>query len=234
MELTGAHSKTAGQKSAQSTVSPTHSPVAAGRHRFPPAMVDEHLEPLRRSLGLGREEFLGLGRVRPEDQNEALCMTVLAFKMSRYANAVSALHGRVTRKSWQFLWPHHREDEVPAGHITNGVHVRTWLANAMQELYTQRIGADWREHLTDPSMWSRINNVHDAELWETHRTLKADLVHFIRRVVSEQRRRAGYPDEIVRQAETALDPEALTISFARRFEPYKRPSLVFGDMHRSL
>ena len=77
-------------------------------------------------------------------------MTVLAFKMSRYANGVSALHGRITRKSWQVLWPHHREDEVPVGHITNGVHVRTWLAPAMQELYAQHIGADWRDHLADP------------------------------------------------------------------------------------
>jgi starch phosphorylase len=232
MELTGADFKTCAQDVAQSTVFTTHTPVDAGHDRFPPAMVDEHLEPLRRSLGLGREEFIGLGRIRPEDQSEALCMTVLAFKMSRYANAVSALHGRITRKSWQVLWPHHREDEVPLGHITNGVHVRTWLANAMQELYTLRIGADWRERLTDPGMWARINNVPDAELWETHRTLKADLVHFIRRVVSEQRRRAGYPDELIRHAETALDPDALTIGFARRFATYKRANLVFGDLQR--
>ena len=159
-------------------------------------------------------------------------MTVLAFKMSRYANAVSALHGRISRKSWQVLWPHHREDEVPLGHITNGVHVRTWLATAMQELYTQRLGADWRERLTEPEMWAKINNVHDAELWETHRTLKADLVHFVRRVVSEQRRRAGYPDDLVRQAETALDPDALTIGFARRFATYKRANMIFRDMPR--
>jgi starch phosphorylase len=234
MELTGADFKTCAQDVAQSTVFTTHTPVDAGHDRFPPNLVDEHLEPLRRSLGLSREEFIGLGRIRPEDANEALCMTVLAFKMSRYANAVSALHGRVTRKSWQVLWPHHREDEVPLGHITNGVHVRTWLANAMQELYTLRIGADWRERLSDPNMWARINNVHDAELWETHRTLKADLVHFIRRVTSEQRRRAGFPDELVRHAETALDPDALTIGFARRFATYKRANLIFEDMPRIL
>ncbi len=200
MEATGADFRTCAQEVAQNTVFTTHTPVDAGHDRFPPHLVDEHLEPLRQSLGLTREEFVGLGRIRPEDHNEALCMTVLAFKMSRYANAVSALHGRISRKSWQVLWPHHREDEVPLGHITNGVHVRTWLATAMQDLYTQRIGADWRERLTDPQMWARINNVHDAELWETHRTLKADLVHFIRRVVSDQRRRAGYPEELIRQA----------------------------------
>src|SRR6185503_15930331 len=215
MEATRADFKTCAQEVAQSTVFTTHTPVDAGHDRFPPSLVDEHLEPLRKSLGLSREAFVGLGRIRPDDPNEALCLTVLAFKMSRYANAVSALHGRITRKSWQVLWPHHREDEVPIGHITNGVHVRTWLATAMQDLYTQRLGANWRERLTEPEMWAQINNVHDAELWETHRTLKADLVHFIRRVVSEQRRRAGYPEELVRQAETALDPDALTIGFAR-------------------
>jgi starch phosphorylase len=232
MEATGADFKTCAQEVAQSTVFTTHTPVDAGHDRFPPNLVDEHLEPLRQSLGLTREEFVGLGRIRPDDHNEALCMTVLAFKMSRYANAVSALHGRITRKSWQVLWPHHREDEVPIGHITNGVHVRTWLATAMQELYTQRLGDDWRERLTEPEMWAQINNVHDAELWETHRTLKADLVHFVRRVASEQRRRAGYPEELVRQAETALDPDALTIGFARRFATYKRANMILRDMPR--
>jgi starch phosphorylase len=232
METTRADFKTCAQEVAQSTVFTTHTPVDAGHDRFPPSLVDEHLEPLRKSLGISREEFVGLGRIRPEDNNEALCMTVLAFKMSRYANAVSALHGRITRKSWQVLWPHHREDEVPIGHITNGVHVRTWLATAMQDLYTRRIGADWRERLTDPGMWARINNVPDAELWETHRTLKADLVHFIRRVAAAQRRRAGYPEELVRQAETGMNPDALTIGFARRFATYKRASLIFHDMSR--
>jgi starch phosphorylase len=234
MQDTGANFRTCAQEVAQSTVFTTHTPVDAGHDRFSPQLVDEHLEPLRKSLGLTREEFVGLGRIRPDDHAEALCMTVLAFKMSRYANGVSALHGRITRKSWQILWPHHREDEVPVGHITNGVHARTWLATAMQDLYTRRIGADWRERLTDPKMWARINDVPDAELWETHRTLKADLVNFIRRVAPEQRRRAGYPDDLIRQAESAFDPDVLTIGFARRFATYKRANLIFSDMPRLL
>src|SRR4030095_10253728 len=110
---------------------------------FRPEVVADPREPLRRSLGISREDFLGLGRIRPADPAEALCMTVLAFKMSRYANGVSNPHGRVSRKSWQVLWPHHREDEVPVGHITNGVHVQTWLAPAMQELYSRHFGSDW-------------------------------------------------------------------------------------------
>jgi len=232
MEVTGADFRTCAQDVAQSTVFTTHTPVDAGHDRFPPELVDDHLEPLRRSLGLSQQEFLGLGRIRPEDHREALCMTVLAFKMSRYANGVSALHGRITRKSWQVLWPHRREDEVPVGHITNGVHVRTWLAPAMQDLYTRHIGSDWRNHLSDPQMWARIDSVHDAELWETHRVLKAALVHFVRRKVSEQRQRAGYPAELVAAAGTALDPEALTIGFARRFATYKRANLIFQDYER--
>jgi starch phosphorylase len=232
MEESGADFRTCAQDVAQSTVFTTHTPVDAGHDRFPPELVDDHLEPLRRSLGLSREEFLGLGRIRPEDHREALCMTVLAFKMSRYANGVSALHGRITRKSWQVLWPHHREDEVPVGHITNGVHVRTWLAPAMQDLYTRHIGVDWRERLSEPQMWARIGDVPDAELWETHRVLKAALVEFVRRRATEQRQRAGYPDDLIKAASSALDPEALTIGFARRFATYKRANLIFNDLER--
>jgi starch phosphorylase len=232
MEQTGADFRTCAQEVAQSTVFTTHTPVDAGHDRFPPELVDDHLEPLRRSLGLSQQDFLGLGRIRPEDHREALCMTVLAFKMSRYANGVSALHGRVTRKSWQVLWPHHREDEVPVGHITNGVHVRTWLAPAMQDLYNRHIGPDWRDHLSDPTSWSRIDGAPDAELWDTHRMLKAALVRFVRRKVVEQRVRAGHSDDIVNAARTALDPEALTIGFARRFATYKRAGLIFSDLPR--
>src|SRR5664279_117856 len=220
------------QDVAQSTVFTTHTPVDAGHDRFAPALVDEYLEPLRLSLRLSRKEFLALGRVRPEDDQESLCMTVLAFKMSRYANAVSCLHGRVTRRAWQPLWPHHREDEVPVGHITNGVHAPTWLAPAMQELYTRRIGPTWADNLTDPAMWARVENIPDAELWETHRVLRANLVNFVRREVASQRKMNDYSDELVRAAGAALDPDALTIGFARRFATYKRANLLFTDLER--
>ena len=232
MEMTGADFATAAQDVAQSTVFTTHTPVDAGHDRFSPELADSHLDPLRRSLGLSQQDFLALGRIRPEDGREALCMTVLAFKMSRYANAVSALHGRVTRKSWQVLWPHHREDEVPVGHITNGVHVRTWVASAMQRLFAKHFGTSWRDHLSDPEFWGRIDNVHDEELWETHRVLKADLVHFVRRKVAEQRHANGYPEDVVKAAAAILDPDALTIGFARRFATYKRADLIFRDFDR--
>jgi len=232
MEETGADFWTVAQDVAQSTVFTTHTPVDAGHDRFPPELVEEYLEPLRLSLRLSREEFMGLGRVRPQDSREALCMTVLAFKMSRYANSVSCLHGRVTRRAWQALWPHHREDEVPVGHITNGVHVRTWLAPAMQELYSRHVGPDWGENLPDPKMWARIDSVLDAELWETHRTLKATLVSFARREAEAQRRRNSHSEELIEAAKTTLDADVLTIGFARRFATYKRGNLLFTDMER--
>ena len=232
MEITGADFASASQDVAQSTVFTTHTPVDAGHDRFPPELADSHLEPLRRSLGLSHQDFLGLGRIRPEDSREALCMTVLAFKMSRHANGVSALHGRVTRKSWQVLWPSMREDDVPVGHITNGVHVNTWLASGMQALFAKHIGPDWRQHLSEPDSWARIQDVHDAELWETHRVLKADLVQFVRRKVTDQRQNNGYPEESIREAQTVLDPDALTIGFARRFATYKRADLIFRDFER--
>jgi starch phosphorylase len=159
-------------------------------------------------------------------------MTVLAFKMSRYANGVSCLHGRVSRRAWQALWPHHREDEVPVGHITNGVHVRTWLAPAMQELYSRHVGPDWVDNLPDPRMWARIDSVLDAELWETHRTLKATLVGFARREAEAQRRRNSHSEELIEAAKTTLDADVLTIGFARRFATYKRGNLLFTDMDR--
>lgn len=234
MEETGASFADAAQEVAQNTVFTTHTPVAAGHDRFPPELADAHLEPLRRSVGLGRNEFLGLGRIEPRDEGEHFCMTVLAFKMSRWANGVSALHGRVTRKAWQVLWPHHREDEVPVGHITNGVHLRTWVAPAMQELFGKYLGRDWLDHITDPALWAKIDEVDDAELWEVHRMLRASLVRFVRREVSEHRARVGLAPDLTKAAESALDPDALTIGFARRFATYKRGNMIFSDIDRLL
>ena len=168
MEQTGADFRTSAQEVAQSTVFTTHTPVDAGHDRFSPSWSTTTWSRCAGRWGCRSAEFLGLGRIRPEDHREALCMTVLAFKMSRYANGVSALHGRITRKSWQVLWPHHREDEVPMGHVTNGVHVARGSrpdAGALRQAH----GADWREHLADTSMWARIEKIPDAELWGTHR-----------------------------------------------------------------
>ncbi|MDZ4697570.1 MAG: alpha-glucan family phosphorylase [Deltaproteobacteria bacterium] len=232
MQEDGLDFETAAEEVAQSTVFTTHTPVAAGHDRFSPELADAHLGPLQNSLGLDRNRFFGLGRVHPGDEAEQFCMTVLAFKMSRHANGVSALHGRVSRKAWLDLWPGRREDAIPIGHITNGVHVSTWVATGMQEFFANHLGPSWRQHVTEPELWARIDKVPDAELWEMHRVLKASLVNFVRREAAVQRQRVGLPDALVQAAHSALDPDALTIGFARRFATYKRGNLIFSDLDR--
>jgi len=159
----------------------THTPVPAGHDRFSPALIEEHLGPLRDALGLSAEELMGLGRVDAANATESFCMTVLALKSCRRANAVSSLHGRVSRAMWAPLYPGGSEERVPIGHITNGVHVPTWLAPQMRRVYDRHFGTDWPERAGDPGFWEGIEDVDDGEVWETHQTLKVQLIEVARR-----------------------------------------------------
>ncbi|MCA9100353.1 MAG: alpha-glucan family phosphorylase [Planctomycetales bacterium] len=217
---------------AQRTVFTTHTPVPAGHDRFDGAMVEEHLGPLRDQLGISFEQLMGLGRVEPQNEHETLCMTVLALKLSRRANAVSSLHGHVSRRMWAHLWPWRVEEEIPIGHITNGVHVQSWLALQMQQLYDRIFPANWMEQMGEPDVWKGIHSIDPGELWETHHTLKNLLVTFVRRRLSRQCRRRGESDEMIEAARTILDPGVLTIGFARRFATYKRADLILSDLDR--
>jgi starch phosphorylase len=217
---------------ARETVFTTHTPVEAGHDRFSPDLVLEHLGPLGDAMGLPAERLLGLGRVVPGNRSEPFCMTVLALKLSRRANAVSALHGHVSRAMWVGLWPGRAEEEVPIGHITNGVHVLSWLAPPMYDLYQRHLGAGWEQRGSEPEVWAGIEGLDDGELWETHQVLKARLLDFVRRRIARQCERAGEPPEVVAQARRILHPEVLTIGFARRFAAYKRSTLVIEDLER--
>jgi starch phosphorylase len=208
----------------------THTPVPAGHDRFPEHLVEEHLGPLRRELGLTTHELMGLGRVYPHNGGESFCMTVLALKASHRANAVSALHGRVSRAMWAPLYQGTAEDRVPIGHITNGVHVRTWLAPQMRQVYDRHLGPDWAQRAGDESLWDRIDDIDDAELWETHQTLKVQLIENARRRAGRQAERRGDSPSFVAQMRRALSYDALTIGFARRFATYKRANLLLEDM----
>jgi len=208
----------------------THTPVPAGHDRFPEHLVEEHLGPLRCELGLTTHELMGLGRVYPHNGGEAFCMTVLALKASHRANAVSALHGRVSRAMWAPLYQGTAEDRVPIGHITNGVHVKTWLAPQMRQVYDRHLGPDWSQRAGDESLWDRIDDIDDAELWETHQTLKVQLIENARRRAGRQAERRGDPPSFVAQMRRALSYDALTIGFARRFATYKRANLLLEDM----
>ncbi len=216
----------AAKQVAARTVFTTHTPVAAGHDRFPADLVEEHLGPLRDELKLSREALLDLGRVQRGHAAETFCMTVLALKLSRRANAVSALHGRVSRTMWVGLWPGRGEEEIPIGHITNGVHAPSWLAPGMRDLYDRHLGPDWQKHSAEPQIWAGIADVNDGELWETHHVLKTRLLEFVRRRLARQRERRGESAAAVEEARQVLSPEALTVGFARRFATYKRATLL--------
>ena len=173
----------------------THTPVPAGHDRFDAKLVEEHIGPLREALGLSPESLLGLGRENTNNSDELFCMTVLALRLSRRANAVSALHGEVSRAMWTGLFRGKPEDEVPIGHITNGVHVPSWLAPQMFRLYDRHLGTDWQQRGSEAKTWLGIENVDDGELWETHLNLKSQLIEFVsgtcRRSGRTSRRIAG-------------------------------------------
>jgi starch phosphorylase len=212
----------------------THTPVPAGHDRFHEHLVEEHLGPLRDELCLPRHELMGLGRVHPHDDGEQFCMTVLALKASDRANAVSSLHGRVSRAMWSSLYPGVNDDRVPIGHITNGVHVKTWLAPQMRQVYDRHLGPDWSLRAGDETLWDKIDDIDDAELWETHQTLKVQLIEIARRHAGRQAERRGDAPSFVTQMRRALSFDALTIGFARRFATYKRANLMLQDMESLL
>jgi len=232
MEATGAPFGEAVRDVSQMTVFTTHTPVAAGHDRFPAALVEEHLGKIREGLHLSPDDFQGLGRVYPGDPGEPFCMTVLALKLSRHANGVSALHGTVSRRMWQPLYPHKAEEEVPIGHITNGVHVLSWVAPQMHRLFDRHLGPDWPTRQRDPHTWTGVRKIEDAEFWETQQVLKARLIEFVRNRLADQAERRGEGPAAAEAARSALDLNALTIGFARRFATYKRAGLVLKDVER--
>ncbi len=208
----------------------THTPVPAGHDRFSADLIEEHVGPLADELGLNHDGLMGLGRVDPQNREEAFCMTVLAFKLSRRANAVSSLHGVVSRRMWSSLWPWRSEEEIPIGHITNGVHVPTWLAGQMRDIYDRMLPSGWFLRSGEPEVWAGFQEVTPAELWETHQSLKNRLINYARRRIVKQAQRRGDSDSRIAELSESLDPTVLTIGFARRFAPYKRADLIAKDL----
>jgi starch phosphorylase len=232
MDIEGVGFDEAMRRVASHVVFTTHTPVPAGHDRFGPEQVEEHLGPLRDALGLSHEALLGLGRVRPADSSEDFCMTVLALKSSHRANAVSSLHGHVSRAMWRDLFPGLREEHIPIGHVTNGVHVSSWLAPHMRLVYERRLGADWITRGTDPAIGEAIDGIDDGDLWEAHLTLKARLITEVRRRLVLQAERQGESPAVIAQLRRVLSRDALTIGFARRFATYKRANLLLQDVER--
>jgi starch phosphorylase len=232
MEEEGLNFEQAVPRVSREVVFTTHTPVPAGHDRFDGGLIEEHLGPLRDSLGISYDRLMSLGRENACNAGENFCMTVLGLQLSRRANAVSALHGEVSRAMWTCLYPGKPEEGVPIGHITNGVHVPTWLAPQMFRLYDRHLGTGWHERSGEPEIWESIENVDDAELWETHLSLKSRLIEFVRMRAIEQAERRGEPAKSVQSFGKVLSPDALTIGFARRFATYKRANLILADMEK--
>jgi starch phosphorylase len=212
----------------------THTPVPAGNERFDISLMEKYFSSWTQILGISWAEFLGLGREQVNDDHETFCMTVLALKFAAYANGVARLHGVVSREMWKGLWPGLPLNEVPIGHVTNGVHARTWVSSGMVDLLDRYFGPHFEEEPTDLAIWDRMDRISDEELWRTHERRRERLVAFARDRIREYYKRTGAVERRMRQAEDALSPYALTLCFARRFATYKRGNLLLRDPERLL
>ena len=208
----------------------THTPVPAGNDSFPRDMMRKYFGDFAKELGIPFDELLSFGQTRL-DRSDPFSMTILALRLSRYANGVSKLHGEVSRSLWKDVWGGVPVHEVPITSITNGIHTKTWMAPEFSALYRKYLG-DWEEHIAEPEFWRRVIDIPDSQLWETHQQLKHRLVEFVRERVRMRRERIGESPEAIRNANQILDPEVLTIGFARRFATYKRGALLFSDKER--
>jgi len=210
----------------------THTPVPAGNDYFEPGLITRYLADYAGEMGLELEELMGLGRLDPANQGERFCMTVLALKCSAHRNAVSRLHGVVSREMWRGLWPEHEAEEVPIGHVTNGVHLGTWVNKDLSSLFDSYLGPAWREDLPHPEVWERIRAIPNIEIWRSHERRRERLVGFARQRLAEYYHKRGASAATISDVTEVLDSRVLTIGFARRFATYKRADLLFSDPDR--
>ncbi len=215
----------------RSTVFTTHTPVPAGHDAFPFHLVEKHLAGTWGEIGQHRQNFLALGEY-DNGSGSQFNMTALALRTSGFVNGVSALHGEVTRSMWRPMWPDTPSDQLPVRSITNGVHVPTWMGGPVFALLDHHFGPGWLDKVDDADLWERLNDIPDQEIWQMRQAMRNDLFSFIR-----ERMRSRFSQEHVAQsrivsAGAMLDPEALTLGYARRFTAYKRPEMIFHDPDR--
>lgn len=209
----------------------THTPVPAGNDQFPLWLVDKYFSTVWTDLGLTRDQFIDLGR-QATPWGESFCMPVLALHLSDHANAVSELHGHVSRRMWNFMYPDRPVEAVPITHITNGVHTGTWMARRLRVLFDRYLGADWMNRIDEPELWALVDNIPDAELWAVRQHLKRKMILYI-----NDRARATWQTGNIHPSQALasgvfLEPYSLTIGFARRFATYKRGNLILRDYDR--
>jgi starch phosphorylase len=232
IEQTGTDFATAREAVAAGTVFTTHTPVPAGNDVFSAQLVEHYFAGFLPGLKISFGELLALGKQNPQDPNEPFGMTVLAIRLSNSSNGVSKLHGSVSRKMWRNIWPELPDSEIPILSITNGIHIPSWLSADMTQLYDRYLGARRDGRPGEEGVWKRVDSIPDAELWRTHERRRERLVAFARgRLARQLRNRGALPAEVAR-ADEVLDPDALTIGFARRFATYKRGTLIFRNLER--
>ncbi len=216
-----------------SSVFTTHTPVIAGNEHFDPALVRKYMDSYAREMNISWDEFLALGKETPE--SATYCMTVVALRLAAYCNGVAELHGAVSREMWQNLWPSLPISEVPITSITNGIHSASWISHELNDLYRKYMLGNDQYCEVDPSntqMWDKLADIPDTELWNVHTTRKNKLIDMVRERLKRQLTRQGLDVMTVNKASKVLNPNTLTIGFARRFATYKRATLLFKDLNR--
>ncbi len=210
----------------------THTPVPAGIDEFNSELVEKYVGHYLQHCGLDRNTFLSLGRRDSSNRHEPFNMALLALRTTASANGVSRLHGEVSRGMWRGVWPDVPLEEIPIDHVTNGIHTRSWTSSEMSDLLLRYLGPNWLRKPADQSIWERVDRIPDVELWRVHERRRERLVAFTRRRLIEQLRRRGASAREIDIACEVLNPEALTIGFARRFATYKRATLLLRDVDR--
>jgi len=212
-----------------STVFTTHTPVPAGHDVFDADKVDYYFNRYYDLLGVNRDGFMALGW---DPRRNAFNMTILAMNLSAYCNGVSKLHGEVTRKMFHYLYEPVPVEEVPVSSVTNGIHTLTWISRELRDLLSAYLSPGWLNNLCDKGIWEAVDNIPDEELWQMHKSLKKKAIHFVREVLKKQRIRHMEAAEELAGVDEYLNPEALTIGFARRVATYKRATLLLRDRER--
>jgi glycogen phosphorylase len=213
----------------QRTVFTTHTPVPAGNDTYSSEQVEAAIGRLCGELGSSTEEVIALGRTDPDDQQEPFGVTQAALRMSRAANGVSRRHGRVARHMWKSLWPDLTVEDVPVGHVTNGVHIPTWIGTPMRELLDRYLGPDWMARAGAEATWAGVDRIPDQQLWAARQQQRAELVDAVRHRSTTERLLRGDVREYVEAAQRAFSPDILTLGFARRVATYKRLELLTRD-----
>lgn len=224
--------KEAIELSKASNVFTTHTPVPAGIDIFPVMLMDKYFSQFYNDLGISRDEFLALGRKNQFDRFEDFNMAVFAIRVSSYVNGVSKLHGQVSREMWKSIWPELPVEEIPITSVTNGTFPQGWISSDMNELFNRYLGVNWTKQIPAQELWNRVDTIPAEELWRTHERRRARLVSFTRRRLAAQLEKRGATHAERAIADEVLDPEALTIGFARRFATYKRATLILKDLDR--